>query len=68
MCWDLLQVFMLLFCISRFMVQFMKALNRMHKDHIAGQQGESGGKCIKLQNLRFASTTNLIDRDILFSN
>ena len=26
------------------MVQFMKALNRMHKDHVAGQQGEGGGK------------------------
>ena len=25
------------------MVQFMKALNRMQKDHVAGQQSETGG-------------------------
>ena len=29
--------------VFRFMVQFMKALNRMQKDHVAGQQGEGGG-------------------------
>ena len=34
----------------RFMVQFMKALNRMHKDHVAGQQGEGGGKLDGIRN------------------
>eukprot|EP00794_Sanderia_malayensis_P003406 gene3406-3896_t len=28
---------------ERFMVPFMKALNRMQKDHVAGQQSEAGG-------------------------